>query len=163
MSSPKAKNSNNKKVLLRERKRHTGPQEGARCWPPRPAGPDPPLGWLTWPPLAGWPDPPAPPGRLTDLTPPSQLDLTPPSQLDLTPPRQLTDLIPPPVDKLTKWNYYLPVVLRTRAVMKCCFDCVYFHRHTDCKWCILYQVHFLNQPTAADGILTRLTAIYTYI
>ena len=25
---------------------------------------------------------------------------------------------PPSVDKLTKWNYYLPVVLRTRAVIK---------------------------------------------
>ena len=57
----------------------------------------PPVGSLTWPPPAGWT---WPPRRLTDLTPP---------RLDLTP--------PPGVDRQTKWNYYLPVVLRTRAVI----------------------------------------------
>ena len=89
----------NKKVLLRERKRHTArkrvqdadpppgpdpPPPGSWTWPPRqldltpPAGPDPPGSW-TWPPPAAGPDPPPPAGP-----------------------------DPPPVDKLTKWNYYLP-------------------------------------------------------
>ena len=56
------------------------PQEGARCWPPPPAGPDPP------PLSADWPDPPP---RLTDLTPPRQLALTPPwlAGPDTPPPR----------------------------------------------------------------------------
>ena len=141
----------NKKVLLRERKRHTArkraqdadppppadwpPPPWLDLTPPPPAGPDPPPrsadwpdppGW-TWPPwsadwpdpppLADWPDPPPTswtwplPHWLTDLTPP-------PRRLNLTPPPgRLTDLTHPPVDKLTKWNYYLPVLLRTREVM----------------------------------------------
>ena len=61
-------------------------------------------------------DPPSP--RLTDLTHPLRLtDLTPlPGWLTwpTSPPAGLTP--PQGVDKLTKWNYYLPVVLRTRAV-----------------------------------------------
>ena len=130
-------------------------------WPPRqldltpPAGPDPPASW-TWPPLAG-PDPPC----QLDLNPPPQLDLTPPCQLDLTspagsdpptswtwPPRQLDltppqlDLTPPPpagpdphppgVDWQTKWNYYLPVVLRTRAVKS---DDLFSSWKTFCTYC----------------------------
>ena len=57
--------------------------------PPPAAGPDPPPGSWTWPPPAAGPDP--PPWSWTWPPPPRQLDLT-----------------PPPVDKLTKWNYYLP-------------------------------------------------------
>ena len=109
------------------------PQEGARCWPP-PAGPDPlpSADWPDPPPPAGphpplladWPDPPLlagpdphpPLADWPDHPPPRRLDLSPPPHwlTDLTPPR--LDLTPPPVDKLTKWNY-LPVVLRTRAVI----------------------------------------------
>ena len=115
--------------------------------PPLADWPDPPPGWTwpppcrltdlippanwTWPPpSADWPDPPQldltpPPIGSPDLIPP-QLDLTPPQSADWPdpppgwtwpPPRQLTWPDPPPVDKLTKWNYYLPVVLRTRAVI----------------------------------------------
>ena len=102
-------------------------------YPPRldlagypPAGPDPPLppSW-TWPtpprldlthpsPPAG-PDPPLPPSW-TWPTPPPRLDLTHPS-----PPGWTWPAPPPPpgVDWQTKWNYYLPVVLRTRAVIIC--------------------------------------------
>ena len=94
---------------------------GSWTWSPLAAGPDPPPTSWTWPP---WLDL-TPPCQL-DLTPPRQLDLTPPAagpdpppqQLDLTPPWQL-DLTPPPpagphppppppVNKLTKWNYNLP-------------------------------------------------------
>ena len=75
------------------------PPAGWLTWPPPPAGPDPPpVGWLTWPP--------PPPHRLTDLTPPAGPDPPPPGWTDP----------PPGVDRQTKWNYYLPVVLRTRAV-----------------------------------------------
>ena len=113
----------NKKVLLRERKRHTArkraqdadppptswtwplPPPTGWTWPPQsadwpdpplPAGPDPP-------PLADWPDPPPhwldliPPPRLTNLTPPRQLtELTPPCWLDLTPPPISWLTWPPP-------------------------------------------------------------------
>ena len=110
----------NKKVLLLERKRHTARKRAQDADPPQPLTepnprldltpqldltppppladwPDPPpVGWLTWPsPSADWPDPPPPIGS-PDLTPGD----------------------PPTMDKLTKWNYYLPVVLRTRAVIK---------------------------------------------
>ena len=76
-------------------------------WP----DPPPPPHWLTHltPPPAGWP-----PCQLTDLTPCQLTDLTPPPA-GWPPPGGLTP--PPLVDKLTKWNYYLPVVLRTRAVI----------------------------------------------
>ena len=62
----------NKKVLLRERKRHTARHVASTPYVV--------LSWLT-------------PPRL-DLTPPCQLDLTPPRRLDLTLPPRL-DLIPP--------------------------------------------------------------------
>ena len=99
----------NKKVLLRERKRHTARRvvsthSDVLSWltPPRLA--DPPPSWLTPP----W---------LTDL---------PPSWL--TPPPGWVSSLPPSlgVDKLTKWNYYLPVVLRTRAVMTGFEKCNFF-------------------------------------
>ena len=111
---------------------------------PPPAGPDPPprLTDLTSPLLAG-PDPPhqldlTPPPRQLDLTPPPtswtwpvpppaswtwppRLDLTPPPSADWPdpPPPSRLDWPPPPpgVNWQTKWNYYLPVVLRTRAVI----------------------------------------------
>ena len=128
----------NKKVLLRERKRHTVRRvESTHSvsylgWPPPPAGPRPPPHWLDLTPPASWtcppplpppagPDPPGwtwptplPPAGWT-WPPPAGPD-PPPCQLDLTPPRLDQDP-PPPVNKLTKWNYYLPVVLRTRAVI----------------------------------------------
>ena len=75
--------NSNKKVLLRERKRHTA-RKRAQDDDPLPAG------WTWPPPLSAGPDP-----------PPHWLELTPPS---------------PGVDRQTKWNYYIPVVLRTRAV-----------------------------------------------
>ena len=50
----------NKKVLLRERKRHTARKRAQDADPPPPAGPDPPpLAGLTFdltPPLPGWID-----------------------------------------------------------------------------------------------------------
>ena len=117
----RVKLNGNKKVLLRERKRHTARHVASTpyvvlSWltPPPPGWTWPPPGRLDLtPPLAGWTWLP-PPGRL-DLTPPSQLDLTPlpgpdppPGWLDLTPPREQTDR------HVSKHN--LPVVLRTRAV-----------------------------------------------
>ena len=110
-------------------------------WPPPAGWTWPPLSahWPDPPPLAHWPDP--PPGSLTwTLTPagpdsptpagpdslPAGWTWLPPSWLDLTPPCRLTDLTPPTcwtwpppppgVDRQTKWNYYLPVVLCTWAV-----------------------------------------------
>ena len=87
-AEPGNKTNKNKKVLLRERKRHTARK------------------------------------RAQDADPPPQLDLTPPPprRLDLTPPAAGPD--PPPRCELTKWNYYLPVVLRTRAVTRA-FSCNY--------------------------------------
>ena len=97
----------NKKVLLRERKRHT-----ARCvvstpsvvltgYPPPPDR-VPPRGG-TWPgtPPGGVPRPPLlPHGILGNVA------------------KHYGIWVPPPgVDRQTKWNYYLPVVLRTRAVI----------------------------------------------
>ena len=112
----------NKKVLLRERKRHT-----ARCrvvtthsvvlsWliPPPPAGWTDPPSW-TWPPPPAGPDPPPPPGRL-DLTPSLPTGLRtaqPPRPPWLDWPDQPTPLW---TDKHL-WKQYLPVVLRTRAVI----------------------------------------------
>ena len=67
--------NNNKKVLLRERKRHTArkraqdadtppPLAGPDPPPPQAAEPDPPCGWIDlWPdPLPAGPDPPGPAG-----------------------------------------------------------------------------------------------------
>ena len=116
----------NKKVLLRERKRHTArhaastpyvvlslltPPPPACPDPPPPAGPDPwpplpPAGWTwtpppgswTWPPQAAGPDP--PPTSWTWPPPPAGHDPPPPQPAghDPPPPQQL-DLIPPPVDR----------------------------------------------------------------
>ena len=69
-------------------------------------------------------DPPPPPQLTPPADPPTWLtdlpQLTDPprlSQLTDPPPRaELADWLPLGVNKLTKWNYYLPVVLRTRAV-----------------------------------------------
>ena len=114
--------TDNKKDLLRERKRHTARKRAQDTDPPRwlthppPAGPDPPLS-------AHWPDPPPPAGpdpphQLTDLTPPPppSAHWPDPPQLDLTLPPPAGPDPPQGVDRQTKWNYYLPVVLRTRAV-----------------------------------------------
>ena len=81
---------------------------------PPPGGvPGPPQGTLTQvPPPGGYPDP--PPGGVPDPgTAPGGGTWTPPP-----PGGDLTRVPPPPprVDRQTKWNYYLPVVLRTRAV-----------------------------------------------
>ena len=161
----------NKKVLLRERKRHTArrvvstPSVVLPGYPPSRV-PPPILTWLggvpdqvppqpgyTPPPPGGVPGQVPPQGGYPVRTPPDQgtpparvpphPDLarggtwlgTPPGQgtsprLDLAvyPPtapwhsgkccKALWDMgTPPPgVDRQTKWNYYLPVVLRTRAV-----------------------------------------------
>ena len=88
----------NKKVLLRERKRHTAcrvvtTHSVVLSWltppPPLPAGPDPP-GW-TWPPSQ------------LDLTPPPHwLDLTPPSWT-WPPPSWTEDWPPPPRGQTESW------------------------------------------------------------
>ena len=119
------------------------PQEGVRCWPPPadwpPAGPDPPPsahwpdtppGW-TWPPRAGWtwpsppsahwPDPPPPSAHWPDRPlagpdPPGWTWHPPPPSAHWPDPPPAGPDPPPGVDRQTKWNYYLPVVLRTRAV-----------------------------------------------
>ena len=99
----------NKKVLLRERKRHTArrvastPYVVLTGYPPRQGTPLP--GY----PLAGYP-----PGRTWQGTPP-------PGGCPMAFWEMLQSIMgygypPPGVDKLTKWNYYLPVILRTRAV-----------------------------------------------
>ena len=115
----------NKKALLRERKRHT-----ARCvvstpslppsWPGRGGG-----GYLTrvppqgtpparYPPRPGYPSPRPgypPPGWTWQGTPPA----APWHSGKCC--KALWDMgTPPGVNKLTKWNHYFPVVLRTRAV-----------------------------------------------
>ena len=69
---------------------------------PPPSWTDPP--WLDWPPLAGLTPPCLDWPPLAGLNPPTWTD---PLWLDWP---------PPGVNKLTKWNYYLPIVLRTRAV-----------------------------------------------
>ena len=129
------KKSANKKVLLRERKRHTARKRAQDAdsppagWtdPPLPAGlthPPPPADWtdLTHPHWLDWPTPPG----WTDLTPPSWTDLTPPPPAGLTHPPQLdwpdppppswTDLTPHPAGLTwpsppqvwTDWKHYLP-------------------------------------------------------
>ena len=117
----------NKKVLLRERKRHTACRVVSTH--------SVVLSWLTPPPTARLnpstrltpplhqTDPPAGltphPARLTPprwtLTPPCRTDPHPPST-GLTPP----GLTPPPVDRQKDRHvskHYLPVVLRTRALI----------------------------------------------
>ena len=104
---------NNKKVLLRERKRHTArrvvstPSVVLPGYPPPGGGypvryPRTPRGGYPVPPLGGgYPDPPHCPMAFWEM---------------------LQSIMgygypPPGVDRQTKWNYYLPVVLRTRAVI----------------------------------------------
>ena len=101
----------NKKVLLRECKRHTArrvvstPSVVLPGYPPGgyPGGGTwtPPGGYLTGYPPGGVP---GPPGGVPDRVPPRGVPGPP--------------LPPPGVDRQTKWNYYLPVVLRTRAVIR---------------------------------------------
>ena len=110
----------NKKVLLRERKRHT-----ARCTantpsgqvpppPPRPGTPLPPLrpgiplplppGQVPPlpPPLARYPPPPPLPAKVPPPPPPSR-----PEQVPLPRP-DLARYTPPGVNRQTNWKYYLP-------------------------------------------------------
>ena len=125
----------NKKVLLRERKRHTARRVVSTpsvvlTGYPLPPGRVPPAGYPP-PPLDLAGTPPAGPGRY-----PPQLDLAgyppPPGWIwqGIPPPGvcpmafwvMLQSIMgygypPPPRCGLTKWNYYLPVVLRTRAVI----------------------------------------------
>ena len=122
----------NKKVLLRERKRHTarhaastpyvvlslltppaGPDPPGWTWPP-PAGPDPPTSW-TWPTPPAGPDPPwldltPPPLAGPDPPPPLAGPGPPPQRLDLTPPGGWT-WPTPPVDRQKDRHvskHYLP-------------------------------------------------------
>ena len=103
----------NKKVLLRERKRHTAPRVvTTRPPPPRI---DPPPGWTDPPP--GWTDPP------TWTDPPPQLDWpTPwmdwPPPLDWPPSPLWTDRLMDGWKDRCVSKHYLPVVLRTRAVIR---------------------------------------------
>ena len=103
-------NPTNKKVLLRERKRHTARHVASTPYVV--------LSWLT----------PPPPPRLDLTPPPSPLagPDPPPRRLDLTPPPRLswpTDPTPPPppwtdrfVDGQTRVKTLPSLVLRTRAV-----------------------------------------------
>ena len=104
----------NKKVLLRECKRHTARRVVSTHsvvlswltlppgWPPQLTEP-PTLAGLTWPPSpAGLTHPPA----WTDLTPPAGLTWPPPPGLTSSPP-SWTDLTLPP-QVWTKWKHYLP-------------------------------------------------------
>ena len=107
----------NKKVLLRERKRHTArrvastpyvvltgyPPPPPAGYPPPRQGKPPPAGYPPGLDLAGYPPPPQwlPHGILENVAKHYGIWVSP----------------PPGVNKLTKWNYYLPVVLRTRAVI----------------------------------------------
>ena len=118
----------NKKVLLRERKRHTARRVVSThsvvlSW----LTPPPPPHWLTWP-SCGWLTPPAdppswptspgwhpPPPGWTD--PPLWLTPTPPA--DWPPPAESADWPPPPCGQTDRHvsKHNLPVVLRTRAVI----------------------------------------------
>ena len=96
------------------------PPQGGSGYPPRGGSGSPPGG--TWPgsPPGGVPDPGTPPpgggGYLT--RPPRGLGTPPPGgYLTRVPPPGGGTWTPPGVDRQTKWNYYLPVVLRTRVVM----------------------------------------------
>ena len=131
----------NKKVFLRERKRHTGhrvvstPSVVLTGYPPPRQGTPPswpgqgvpylgtPQQGTFHPDLAGGYPTWVPPGR----APPQQG--TPPAGPGRVSPqvsapwhsgkccKALWDMgTPPGVNKLTKWNYYLPFILRTRAV-----------------------------------------------
>ena len=85
----------------------TWPPPGSWTWPTPPGSwtwPTPPAAGPDPPPLAG-PDPPLPPWWLTHPSPPGGWP-TPPPLTHPSPP-WLTHPSPP-VDKLTKWNYYLP-------------------------------------------------------
>ena len=104
---------NNKKVLLRERKRHTACRVAST-----------PYVVLTgYPPSHGTPPARVPPrlphGILGNVAKHYGIWVPPPGC-----PMAFWEMLqsimgygyPPGVNKLTKWNYYLPVVLRTRAV-----------------------------------------------
>ena len=97
--SGKLQHTQNKKVLLRERKRHT-----ARRVVSTPSVV-----------LTGYPPPSRYPPSWTWQGTPPQVSAPWHSGKCC---KALWDMGTPPlgVDKLTKWNYYLPVVLRTRAV-----------------------------------------------
>ena len=109
---------------------------GTQVWYP-PAGYPPiltwPGGYHTWVPPSRVPPrqgtPPAGPSRVPTpqqgTTPTPQLDLAgyPPGVCPMAFWEMLQSIMgygypPPGVDKLTKWNYHLPVVLRTRPVIK---------------------------------------------
>ena len=102
---------------------------------PPPAGPDPPPCWLdlTPPPPAG-PDPP-----LAGPDPPLPAGPDPPPACWTWPPPISWTWPPPPgVDWQTKWNYYLPVVLRTRAVISSCWLCWAYKRKWLFRLCSYY-------------------------
>ena len=114
----------NKKVRLRERKRHTAhrvvstPSVVLTGYPPPPV--------LTWQsthaPRQGYPSPPAGPGRVPPLPAgPGRVPPPPPPGVC----KALWDMGTPPVDRqIDGWKdrhvskHYLPVVLRTRPVKK---------------------------------------------
>ena len=60
---------------------------------------------------------------------------------------------PPGVNKLTKWNYYLPVVLRTRAVI----SPLGIFTLTDCDTNIepLYRYHWINRVFGSVKLVGR--------
>ena len=143
----------NKKVFLRERKRHTARR--LLSTPSIVLPGSPPLltygGWgIPWsgtplppagypPPLAGYPPGRYPPQGTTPSRVPTRLDLAGyprpagPGRVSPLAHGILENVAkhhgiwvaPLGVDKLTKWNYYLSVVLRTRAVIICPCDEVF--------------------------------------
>ena len=126
----KGNHAENKKVLLRERKRHTARRVVSTPSVILPGYPPPPP---SWPGRGGTRSGPPPPGGYPVRYPPGGVpgQVPPPPRPGYPPPprcpmafwEMLQSIMgygypPPGVDRQTKWNYYLPVVLRTRAVIK---------------------------------------------
>ena len=78
--------------------------------------------------------------------------------------KALWDMGTPPVDKLTKWNYYLPVVLRTRAVIS--ISVLYFiwrNKKETRERIIFVSVHFVIFCTEIGSLTSDFRASCTNI
>ena len=124
----------NKKVLLRERKRHTDRRVASTRYAalpgvgtPTPVGvPPPPASWMGYPPRpAGWGTPPPaswmgyPPGQLDGVPPPaSWMGYPPASWMGYPPPASWMGTPPRPLrcELTDKLKILPPLVLRTRSV-----------------------------------------------
>ena len=156
----------NKKVLLRERKRHTARRvvtthSVVLSWltppPPPPAGPDPPLGWTEdWPP-PGWTCP-------------------PPASWTWPPPRLDWGLTPPPggqTEGQTRVKTLPSPILRMRAVMNSEWNqkSIYvalklvFNTAVTCIWkqYTLNLLHFKHHPELYDKEENRITCCHFFL